>query len=79
LADRDRAARWLPSRALRPGVVALANPADTPPQEAIGYYSDGQQHVAAVAVSASGRRLFVEHEGDVLHTNVAGYIHGEFF
>jgi hypothetical protein len=70
---------WLPTRALRPGVVALANPADTPPQEAIGYYSDGQQHVAAVAVSALGRRLFVEHEGDVLHTNVAGYIHGEFF
>jgi hypothetical protein len=38
----------------------------------------GQQHVAAVIVSALGRRLFVEHEGDVLHTNVAGYIYGEF-
>jgi hypothetical protein len=66
---------------LRPGpsgqtVVALASPSDTPAGTAIGYYSDGDRHVAAVAVSTSGRRLFVEHEGDVLHTNIAGYLFG---
>ena len=63
--------RPTPSR--RP-VVALAAPSDTPPGTSIGYYSDGAQHAATVVVSASGRRLFVEQEGDVLHTNVARYI-----
>jgi hypothetical protein len=58
-------------------LVALAAPSDTPPGTAIGYYSDGAQHVAAVIVSASGRRLFVEYDGDVLHTNVAGFIYGD--
>jgi hypothetical protein len=64
-------------RPSRQPVVALAAPSDTPPGMAIGYYSDGGQHVAAVVVSASGRRLFVEYDGDVLHTNVAGYIYGD--
>jgi hypothetical protein len=64
-------------RSSGPGIVALTSPTETPPGGAIGYYSDGQQHVAAVIVSASGRRLFVEHEADVLHTNVAGYIYGK--
>jgi hypothetical protein len=64
---------------LRPGpdrrpVVALDSPSDTPEGGAVGYYSDGDQHVAAVIVSKSGRRLFIEHEGDVLHTNVAGHL-----
>ena len=43
----------------------------------IGYYSDGALHVAVVIVSGSGRRLFIEHENDVLHTNV-GYPSGIF-
>jgi hypothetical protein len=67
----------LSDRAFEPGLVALASPTDTPPEGAIGYYSDGQQHAAAVTVSASGRRLFIEWEADVVHTNVAGYIYGE--
>jgi len=59
-------------------VVALAAPGDTPPADAVGYYSDGQQHVALVVVSASGRRLFIEHNADdVLSTNVAQYLFGE--
>jgi hypothetical protein len=82
LAEEDVPNAWptaaeLFERRFDRSVVALANPTDTPPAGAIGYYSDGQQHVAAVTVSASGRRLFVEYEGDVLHTNVAAYIYGE--
>lgn len=64
-------------RRLGPRLVPLGSPADTPATGVIGYYSDGQQHAAAVTVSASGRRLFIEWEADVLHTNVAGYIYGE--
>ena len=69
--------------ALRPGavklpVVALATPSDTPPAGSIGYYSDGAQHVAAVVLSASGRRLFLEFDADqVIRTNVLGYIYGD--
>lgn len=66
-------------RRLGPRLVPLGSPADTPAAGVIGYYSDGQQHAAAVTVSASGRRLFVEWEADVLHTNVAGYIYGELY
>lgn len=63
-------------RPSRQRVVGLGGPSDSPPDEAIGYYSDGARHAAAVAISASGRRLFVEQEGDVLHTNVARYMFG---
>jgi hypothetical protein len=88
LADRPNPDTWPTAaellqsgsgRAFRRRLVALAESTDTPPEGVIGYYSDGQQHVAAVAVSASGRRLFVEWEADVLHTNVANYIYGELF
>ena len=58
-------------------IVALASPADTPAPGRIGYYSDGALHVAVVIVSGSGRRLFIEYENDVLHTNV-GYPSGSF-
>jgi hypothetical protein len=57
-------------------LVALAAPSDTPPAGSLGYYSDGAQHAAAVVVSASGKRLFLEYNGDVLHTNVAKYLFG---
>jgi hypothetical protein len=56
-------------------VVPLAGPTETPAPGKVGYWSDGAQHVAAVSLSASGRRLFIEGEGDVLHTNVADYIY----
>lgn len=63
-----------------PTVVALAAPGDTPSPGAVGYYSDGDRHLAAVVVSASGRRLFLELAADdVLHTNVADYVFGDPF
>jgi hypothetical protein len=56
-------------------VVALAAPEQTPPAGTLGYYSDGAEHAAAVTLSASGRRLFIELKpDDVLHTNVASYV-----
>jgi hypothetical protein len=54
-------------------IVALANPTDAPPPGVVGYYSDGQEHIAVAVLSRSGRRLFIDYAGDVLSTNVAGY------
>lgn len=68
-------ARW---PRLEGHLVPLGGPAETPPPKTVGYWSDGAQHYAAVTLSTSGRRLFIEYEGDVLHTNVAGYIYGDF-
>ena len=61
---------------LREILVPLEGPTGTPPADRVGYWSDGARHVAVVTLSASGRRLFIEYEGDVLHTNVAGHIFG---
>jgi hypothetical protein len=56
-------------------VVALSAPGETPPPARIGYYSDGQEHIALAILSASGRRLFIEHSaGDVISTNVAAHL-----
>ena len=57
-------------------VVALASPSDTPPPDAIGYYSDGAKHAAAVTLSTLGKRLFFEVNGDVLHTNIMQFSRG---
>lgn len=55
----------------RPPLVPLGSPDDTPPPGAIGYYSDGAEHGAAVTLSLTGRRLFIETDADdVIHTNV---------
>jgi hypothetical protein len=82
--DRNRTGYFTPAELLeafprlaRLPVVALATPSDTPPAGAVGYYSDGAEHVATVALSTPGRRLFLEFNGDVLHTNVAKYVFGE--
>jgi len=65
-------------RPIRLSVVALPSPSDTPPAGSIGYYSDGALHAAAVVVSASGRRLFLEVDvDDVVRSNVIGYIYGD--
>ncbi|HYN52124.1 MAG TPA: hypothetical protein VES62_14470, partial [Thermoleophilaceae bacterium] len=59
-------------------IVALATPADTPAAGQVGYYSDGNERVAAVILSRSARRLFIEFEpDDVLRTNVADFIFGD--
>jgi hypothetical protein len=55
----------------------LAGPDDTPPARKVGYWSDGAYHSTVVTVSALGRRLFWEHEGEVLHTNVARYVYAD--
>jgi hypothetical protein len=65
-------------RPVRLSVVALPTPADTPPAGSIGYYSDGAQHAAAVVVSATGRRLFLEYDVDrVIRSNVVEYLFGD--
>jgi len=68
-------ARTGAAQARRPGAAH-----DTPPLGKTGYYSDGREHVAAVVVSASGRRLFIETAADnVLHTNVAENRFGDVY
>jgi hypothetical protein len=61
---------------LAPALVALPSPSDTPPADTVGYYSDGAKHAAAVTVSAAGKRLFFEVNGDAVHTNVLRYLGG---
>lgn len=54
-------------------VVALKDPAGTPPAGWTGYYTDGLQHVVVVAVSTLGRRMFYEQQGrDEVRTNLTG-------
>ena len=68
----------LMKRPLKLSLVELPSPSDTPPAGSIGYYSDGAQHVAAVVLSASGRRLFFEADVDhVIRTNVLEYVYGD--
>ena len=55
-------------------VVALAGPEDSPPAGKVGLYSDGAGHLLVATLSASGRRLFIESDGDVLSTNVYSYL-----
>jgi hypothetical protein len=63
---------------LRLQLATLTSRDDTPPAGTVGYYFDGAEHVAAVILSATGRRLFIEYEaGGVLRTNVAQFIYGD--
>jgi hypothetical protein len=57
-----------------PTLVVLASSSDTPPAGTVGYYSDGAKHAAVVTVSAAGKRLFIEVNGDAVHTNVLRYL-----
>jgi hypothetical protein len=75
---QDRGQSTYPSSAeliarTRGAVLALSSPAATPPAGRYGYYSDARLHVAAVTLSAAGRRLFVEYDGDRLSTNVENH------
>lgn len=64
-------------RAARRSVVALDSADATPPADTVGYWSDGAGHVAVVALSAQGRRLFAEFApDDVVSTNVAQFFAG---
>ena len=55
-------------------VAKLAAPGDSPPAGKVGLYSDGAAHILVATLSASGRRLFVEFDGDVISTNVFGFL-----
>lgn len=56
-------------------LVALSDAGETPVAGAVGYYSDGAEHAAAVVLSSAGRRLFFEVDrDDVIRTNVATYL-----
>jgi hypothetical protein len=57
-------------------IVALDGPDASPPHGKVGYWTDGVRVVVA-AVSATGRRLFVESERDVIRTDVLGYLVGD--
>lgn len=55
-------------------IAALAGPGETPPPGLVGYWSDMAARAVLATSSASGRRLFVEDEGDgVLRTNTVEY------
>jgi hypothetical protein len=54
-------------------VVALDGPDGVPPYGKVGYWTDGTRTVLA-ALTARGRRLFFETEGDVVRTNVLPYL-----
>lgn len=64
------------ARFARIPVAALVAPGDVPPGAAVGYYSDGDRHMAVSTLAATGRRLFVEIVlgDDVLHTNVGKHL-----
>lgn len=51
--------------------VPLASPDATPPADRLGLYSDAAQHATAVAVTASGRRVFIDVNADSLSTNLS--------
>jgi hypothetical protein len=55
-------------------IVVLAAPTDTPPAGKYGFYSDANQHIAAVVLSSAGRRLFFEVSGDTVSTNVLAQV-----
>jgi hypothetical protein len=53
----------------------LSGPEDSPPPGRVGYWSDGDRHLALVVLSKLGRRLFVELRPDrAIHTNIASYL-----
>jgi hypothetical protein len=55
-------------------VVGLATPDGTVAPGRYGIYSDGAQHIEAVAVTPAGRRLFLDLNGDTVSSNVLAQI-----
>jgi len=50
------------------------NPADPVPPGKYAFYSDGAEHVEAVAVTPAGKRLFEDVNGDTVSTNLGKYL-----
>jgi len=60
-------ARWLHA-------VVLSSPAETPPPGRLGLYSDHRRHVYAAQTDRAGDLLFLDHDGDVVRTNLLRYM-----
>jgi hypothetical protein len=50
--------------------AVLANPNETPGDRSVGIYSDERTHLAVVARTMTGRRLYADFDGDVITTNL---------
>jgi hypothetical protein len=57
------------SDSLQGAVVALAAPTDNPPDLRVGAWSDGARKLTLAAIARTGRRLFLEVDGDLVRTN----------
>jgi hypothetical protein len=57
--------------------VPLDDPAATPPAGKIGLYTDAAQRAVAVAVTKSGRRVFLDVNGESLSTNLTSVLFDE--
>lgn len=57
--------------------VVLGDPLATPPKGKVGYFSDGQRHIAVATLSERGRRLFIDVNEDVFATSVLEYLNDE--
>ncbi|MDQ6751291.1 MAG: hypothetical protein M3Z33_11130 [Actinomycetota bacterium] len=55
-------------------VVTLGSADASPPAGVTGFFSDGLQHASGVAVSALGRRLFIDSSGEVVSTNAEEHL-----
>jgi hypothetical protein len=51
-------------------ITALDSAAGTPADRSVGFWSDGAQRMAVVAVARTGRRLYAEVDGATLRTNL---------
>lgn len=54
-------------------IAPLPDQSSTPPQGAVGYWTDGHQHATLVKQTV-GRRLFVDLTGSSLSTNTTAYL-----
>jgi hypothetical protein len=54
--------------------IVLADPAQAPPPDVLGVYSDGAEHVYAAQIDRSGKLLFVELDGGSTRSNVMQYL-----
>jgi hypothetical protein len=53
-----------------PDLFELSAPDATPPARKLGLFTDAAQHLTVVAVTLTGRRLFIDANGEVLTSNV---------
>lgn len=63
-------ARWLHA-------VVLSSPTEAPPPGRLGLYSDHRRHVYAAQIDRAGDLLFLDHDGDVVQTNLLRYMQDE--